>query len=95
MRGCLTRQGKWGYTGGGLGCRVAAGPIGASGEAPEEKATGATMRTALRVHALIEISKVACLTALAVVFDRWWLILFYILISSGIRTKSELGNDDD
>jgi len=50
----------------------------------------------LIVYGTVEITKLTCLTALAVHFHRWWIILFYILIGWHLpETESGKGNENE
>ena len=41
----------------------------------------------LIVYGTIEITKIVCLTALAMRFEHWWIVLFYILIRCNFHTE--------
>lgn len=38
---------------------------------------------------------VMCFTALAIIFNKWWIALFSILLMTNVEVKRQEGKDDD
>lgn len=39
------------------------------------------------IYFILEIIKIVALTILAIYFNKWWILLFYLVISSSIEYK--------
>ena len=38
---------------------------------------------------------VMCFTALAIIFNKWWIALFSILLMTEVKVKGQVDKDDD
>ncbi len=38
---------------------------------------------------------VMCFTALAIIFNKWWIVLFSILHATSVKVKEQEGEDND